>query len=396
MNKKKIGIHATGFIGWGGGIDFLKLIMRGILATDKYEVILLIPDNSPRTSKFNRLLYKLGLKSKPLPVDDKRTHFSEFASEIKMVVYRGITGLNTAIRKHHIALLIPCLDVLPDEVKISWIGYLYDFQHKYLPQFFQQEEIQRRDQYFKKMLDAAPKIIVNSRAVKSDADKFYPGHESEIVCLPFTPVYNRKLLSDNYDELKTMYGLPEKYFIISNQFWLHKSHLTAFRALKMLSDNTPENIALVCTGNTEDSRDAAYFASLKEEIRRMGIENRVHFLGYISKKEQIGILLQAIALIQPTLFEGGPGGGATYDAIAFGKQAIISDIDINKEIDNPLVTFFQVGNERDLSEKMLQVLHGYQAEHYVVNDEQLAAVSAARVKLLGQALDNVIADALNR
>lgn len=193
-----------------------------------------------------------------------------------------------------------------------------------------------------------------------------------------------------------MYGLPEKYFIISNQFWLHKSHLTAFRALKMLSDNTPENIALVCTGNTEDSRDAAYFASLKEEIRRMGIENRVHFLGYISKKEQIGILLQAIALIQPTLFEGGPGGGATYDAIAFGKQAIISDIDINKEIDNPLVTFFQVGNERDLSEKMLQVLHGYQAEHYVVNDEQLAAVSAARVKLLGQALDNVIADALNR
>lgn len=90
MNKKKIGIHATGFIGWGGGIDFLKLIMRGILATDKYEVILLIPDNSPRTSKFNRLLYKLGLKSKPLPVDDKRTHFSEFASEIKMVVYLSL------------------------------------------------------------------------------------------------------------------------------------------------------------------------------------------------------------------------------------------------------------------------------------------------------------------
>lgn len=390
MNKKKIGIHATGFIGWGGGIDFLKLIMRGILATGKYDVILLIPDNSPRPGKINRLLHSLGLKSKPLAADDKRTHFSEFIPEIKIEVYRGIPGLNTAIKKHQVALLIPCLDVLPDEVNAPWIGYLYDFQHKYLPQFFQQEEIQRRDQYFKKMLDAAQKIIVNSRAVKSDADKFYPGHGSEIVSLPFTPVYNRKLLRDNYDELKTRYGLPEKYFIISNQFWLHKSHLTAFRALKILSENTPGNIALVCTGNTEDSRDAAYFASLKEEIRRMGMEQRVYFLGYISKQDQIGILLQAIALIQPTLFEGGPGGGATYDAIAFGKQAIISDIDINKEISNPLVTFFQVGNEKDLAGKMLQVLQQYQHECYVVNDEQLAAKSAARVKLLGQALDNVI------
>ena len=58
---------------------------------------------------------------------------------------------------------------------------------------------------------------------------------------------------------------------------------------------------------------------------------------------------ESIAVIQPTLFEGGPGGGSIYDAISLGVPAIISDIPVNREIDSELLRFFPVGSFKELS-----------------------------------------------
>ena len=48
-------------------------------------------------------------------------------------------------------------------------------------------------------------------------------------------------------------------------------------------------------------------------------------------------------MLQPTLFEGGPGGGATFDAVALGVPSILSDLPVNLEINDPIVTFFKTG-----------------------------------------------------
>lgn len=61
---------------------------------------------------------------------------------------------------------------------------------------------------------------------------------------------------------------------------------------------------------------------------------------YIAKLDQIALLKKSIAVIQPTLFEGGPGGGASYDAISLGKPLIVSDIKVNQEIEQSERVFF--------------------------------------------------------
>ena len=61
--------------------------------------------------------------------------------------------------------------------------------------------------------------------------------------------------------------------------------------------------------------------------------------------------------MQPSLYEGGPGGFSSADAIALNKNVIISNIEINKEIKNDdRFIFFEPLDENDLSEKMKIVL----------------------------------------
>ncbi|MEI3801763.1 MULTISPECIES: glycosyltransferase [unclassified Chitinophaga] len=391
MQKRKIGIHAAGFIGWGGGIDFLRMIIRGILSTKKYEVIVLLPDRLTFKDKIKRSLSRFSLtanKNTPRQFSDQRNLFREFSPEAVSISYKK--SLKNAVKRHHIDLLIPCIEVVNPDIDIPWVGYIYDFQHEYLTQFFTPEEIKHRQIQFGNTVHTAKNVIVNSYAVKKDIEKFYPDSIAKVTNLPFTPLFNRQLLSSNFTEIKNRYALPDKYFIISNQFWIHKSHITAFRALQILHSISNERVAIVCTGDTGDSRRADYFDSLKKEIRDLGIEDKIFFLGYISKPDQIQLLLHSVALIQPTLFEGGPGGGATYDAIAFSKPAIISDIDINKEINDPLVTFFQVNNHADLADKMKAVLEQHKSSHWQLDADKLEEETAQRIRILGDVLSALI------
>jgi glycosyltransferase involved in cell wall biosynthesis len=68
------------------------------------------------------------------------------------------------------------------------------------------------------------------------------------------------------------------------------------------------------------------------------------------------IMKHAAAVVQPTRYEGSPGGGEVEDAVAVGMQAIVSDIPVNLEIEDDSVLFFHTGNEKDLSAKMKEAI----------------------------------------
>lgn len=85
----------------------------------------------------------------------------------------------------------------------------------------------------------------------------------------------------------------------------------------------------------------------------MGIEDKVHFLGHIPKIDQISIMKKSLGVLQPTLFEGGPGGGSVYDAVSLGVPAILSDIPANREIETEENLFyFEAGSATDLSDRI--------------------------------------------
>jgi glycosyltransferase involved in cell wall biosynthesis len=223
------------------------------------------------------------------------------------------------------------------------VGYIADFQHKNLPQFFTERECAKRDQAFAKMLKSADAVLVNAKDVVKDIERYYPSRRARVFAMPFSPAPSIHAFSVDPEEAARRYNVRGPYFIICNQFWKHKDHGTAFKAFAAIAHRHPE-LLLVCTGETSDFRFPGYFDQLMHLARQMGVVDRILPLGMISKLDQLALLRGAVALVQPTLFEGGPGGGAVYDAVALGTRSIVSDIPVNTEIDEPTVTYFKAGD----------------------------------------------------
>jgi glycosyltransferase involved in cell wall biosynthesis len=112
------------------------------------------------------------------------------------------------------------------------------------------------------------------------------------------------------------------------------------------------DLHIVCTGKTKGYS----FPTTSGKCRRRSttwISSSVCVLEHIPKIVQIGIMKKSLALVQPTLFEGGPGGGAVYDAVSLGVPAIVSDIPVNREIEmEDNLFYFKAGSPIALAERM--------------------------------------------
>jgi glycosyltransferase involved in cell wall biosynthesis len=109
------------------------------------------------------------------------------------------------------------------------------------------------------------------------------------------------------------------------------------------------------TGKTQDYRNPAYFAGLKEYIDSNGLMENIKFLGFIDRAEQLQLMHNSLAIIQPSLFEG--WSTVVEDAKAINKLLIVSNIDIHREqLMDSSALFFDPSNEKELAIVMEQTL----------------------------------------
>lgn len=357
--KIKLGILLAGFMEWGGGIDFIRYLLMGV-DRDKYDYVFLIKRKNNAKIRLKNTIKRIinPIVQKKYDIiyakseEEILDNLSELIENNLFFFYTSNRDLERVAISESINILLPAFYSLGKNFSIPWIGYIYDFQHKYLTHLFSANEIKSRDEQFSQIYWDAKKIIVNALQVQMDIERFI-GKSTSIDVLPFTPIFSDKQFDDvlTYNVVKKRWNLKNDYFLISNQFWEHKAHLVAFKAFyKLLKQNN--NVQLVCTGKLEDNRNKDYAFSLQQFIVENKLEQDIILTGYISKREQISLLKYAKAVIQPTNFEGGPGGGIVYQALGIGIPCIVSDIKVNKEIHSNLVTYFEVNNEDELLEKM--------------------------------------------
>lgn len=364
----RVAVLAHGFASWGGGTHFLRIVVDALSAVASQrdlQIFVLNPGYGPLSAlRASSRLFKgfcAGGSSRTswgqiyAARENVRLEFNELAGQVSVVpLDYGDYALKRVLRKLDIDVALPSIAPLTSDFPVPWVGYLYDFQHKHLTHLFSDAQRASRDADFAKMLGQARALIVNAQAVKRDAERFFPDHKSEIFVLPFAAAPRQDWFDDAADVLDK-YSLNTPYFIISNQFWLHKDHATAFEAFRLVADEFPE-VSLVCTGNTHDPRHPLYFAELTKKLSPEAVSRRVRILGMIKKRDQIELMKHALSVLQPTLFEGGPGGGSAYDAISLGVRVIASDIEVNKELEGePHVDFFETGNPVDLAARMRKV-----------------------------------------
>jgi glycosyltransferase involved in cell wall biosynthesis len=221
---------------------------------------------------------------------------------------------------------------------VPLVGYIADLQNRRVPKYFTPEQSREFDEQHRLTGRHSTLIMVSSEAVLDDVREFFPDIAPK--CRVVRPC---SVPTSDWGELDpaavaARHGLPESFFLISNQVNLHKNHRTVVEAVHGLAARGVR-VDVVCTGKAEGSevRDLSFFGRLRDEIERRGIAARFRFLGSVPRPEHIALMRRCLAVLQPSEFEG--WGFAVSDAKALGKPVIASDLPVHREHGASLIQF---------------------------------------------------------
>lgn len=333
------GLIAQGGAGWMGGSEYIRNLIRALAAAGAPEVALFCFADmqnewrgcgatlAPVRPIWNApLVDRLGINNRHLATA-LRAHPVDFLFPI------------TYANRENIGLTFPLRRTLRDT---RWAGWIPDFQHRHLPRFFTPAQSAFRDRGIASLLDEASTVVMSSETAAADLRAFHPGYRGRVEVLRFA--------TSPYPEWYEPFDgidLPPRYLAVCNQFWLHKNHLTIFRALSILAQRGVRPIVL-CTGALDEARDPAYPALVRDALRENGIAEHVRLLGLLPRRAQIELLRRCVAVIQPSLFEG--WSTVVEDARVLGRPLLLSGIAVHREQAPPGACYFEPESADELAE----------------------------------------------
>jgi len=316
----KLGINYQVGDNWVGGKYYLVNLVRalGKLNESEQPFIYLIASNRKIFNEFEK---ETGYKYMGF---FKAAKFFRWKETILMC-FQKVTGIN--LSKTIFDVIYPNSSEYLVRISKKNLFWIPDFQEIHYPQFFSEEEIRKRKNFLEHVLVNADGLVLSSKSAKEDFLKLYPDSTLKLFVLPFA-VSNTDVHFLPKEMVSKKYKISERYFALPNQLWIHKNHTTVFKAVKKLKDKYPD-IQIVCTGKEYDHRDTEYPSKLKKFIAENNLEQNIRMLGFIDRTDQLSILKNSIALIQPSLFEG--WNTSIEEAKSMDKFIIASDIDVHRE-----------------------------------------------------------------
>jgi len=233
----------------------------------------------------------------------------------------------------------------------KWGAWFCDLQHCHLPHLFSQKERDKRSSELQRMADNAPIIIASSKMASFDFCNRYPQTRDRTMVMHFASFVEPQWFEPDPQITQAKYQLPDRFFLVSNQFWKHKDHDVIIEALAILKQRHIYPI-VVCTGTLSDYRNPDYFNQLLRKVKNLELKQQFIILGTIPRNDQIQLMRRCLAVIQPSLFEG--WSSVIEDARSLGKPVIASDFPVHLEQSPPNSYFFKRSNPEELAELISQ------------------------------------------
>jgi hypothetical protein len=148
--------------------------------------------------------------------------------------YENYPRLQQYLDRYSYDLLFPLVGVPRFNFPTPIIGWIPDFQHKHLPEFFSENERQARDILYDFIVYYCNKVACSSQTVQTDLHNFYPSFRDKGVVLKFTSILPEEHLIKNPEAALKRLGLAQKYIYMPNQFWIHKKALLCLKVCTQL------------------------------------------------------------------------------------------------------------------------------------------------------------------
>jgi glycosyltransferase involved in cell wall biosynthesis len=322
--KKKIGLFLAGAPQGGGKFQYNATILEALAALpkDRYDMVVGYWEDywtayldrydlsrfKVRPGFWSRALFKVWRRS-GLPIAWWRTLNPWF---------HPVSG--QLLGQHCHLWIFPSEDSWAYQIRLPALAAIHDLMHRYerrFPEVSAHGEYERREKDYINICRWAAGVLVDSEVGKKLLVESYGINPGSVHVLPYVApkhIYDQ----DHEGTSLSSYRLPEKFFFYPAQFWEHKNHQSLMRAIALLQDKHPD-IQMVFTGSPKNA-----YESVRALVENLGLQDKVHFLGYVPDAVMAKIYRRARALVMPTFcgFTDIP----PLEASALGCPVGLSDI----------------------------------------------------------------------
>lgn len=324
----------------GGGFTFQATVMQALACIEsKHEFVLLDGSGSGAGDWLRDSLTVIDL-------DDMRP--SQTASEDSSSV------TDHAARKLGLDV-VWYLDPMAEVLSVPVFATVLDLAHRLYP-FFPEVSTRgwkwnAREDHYRTVLPRAARIFTGTKTGKEQIIRFYGVNPANIVVNPF-PASKFEEPGDllRGEEVLAEYSLAPGFLFYPAQFWPHKNHFALVKALKLLESHHGFCPELVLTGT-----DHGNLAHVRQLVSESGLEEHVHFLGFVPSSHVKVLYEHAAALVFPSFF--GPDNLPPLEAFALGCPVIAARIEgAEDQLGGGTAAFFDPARPGEIASAIMRVL----------------------------------------
>jgi glycosyltransferase involved in cell wall biosynthesis len=211
-----------------------------------------------------------------------------------------------------------------EDCDVPFIFTVLDVEHvrqPWFPEVSRNGLWEQRHHYFSRYIPKATRVIVPNPAGADQIMHAWGINEERILSLGHpTPRFALEAAADPVPQSRLeALGVRPPYLFYPAQFWAHKNHVTALRALAEL-----DGYQLVLVGSDKGELDRVRGVAAEE-----GVSDRVLFLGFVDTEDLVVLYQHAHALTYLSLF--GPENLPPLEAMALGCPVIAAGVPGAKE-----------------------------------------------------------------
>ena len=299
------------------------------------------------------------------------------ASLIQAMLLGRDIALLRLLQTHRINVVFESAQFFGWRLGIPAIAWIPDFQHKVLPHLFSRSAWWKREIGFRAQVMGGRAIMLSSDTVRRACEQYYPSTHGRTRTVHFAVPPGPRIPYSEARVIADLYGLPEHFFFMPNQFWRHKNHGLVLEALAILRERGRQ-IVVAASGKQADPRDPGYFSTFQGRLEQRGLQNAFRLLGMIPYPHLASLMRASTAMLNPSLFEG--WSTTVEEAKAMGSPMLLSDIDVHREQMGEAAIYF----DRHSAQSLADALDAFVPLSELQRELRVDAARGAALQRVGQ------------
>jgi hypothetical protein len=367
MAEKNVGIIYQNNENWIGGAYYIENLIAALLTlppNQQFPLTVFASDEKDfeqiRKTEYKKLAFR-QIDPRPLKLSMVKRGINKFS---KVATGHDRWPQPFQLDLDGVGVVFPSAPGLQTPAGTRKVCWIPDFQEQELPEFFSKKEIELRTESHRFIANSNADVVFSSQNAFDTFARLFPRATAKRHVLRFAVTHPKEYKSLDSAALRLKYNINAPFFFAPNQFWKHKDQPTILRAVLSLKQAGIKDFIVAFSGREHDYRNPEYPGELKKFVNDNELGAQIRFLGFIDRCEQLKLMSEAIAVIQPSLFEG--WSTVVEDAKAMDQWTIATGIPAHREQLEKNVSFFDAGDDRQLASILRKgIEEGFQKQSFL-------------------------------